>query len=267
MWSCPWPCTQACPTDLAGATWSTGTVSFPAQCAQSESRPSAQGGHEHALWPSGARQRVHASPAHGAFCASVRRRRCSHCDGGGGRGCDVLCTVPYGSRDDGLGWCCRSKGGPPWKDWKKRSCSLPRTVWKRQNASRVLDCAVVVIVVLLPDSVFCRCVWYCLCAFQIPGRLRDYSPRYRVRSGHLSRRPEAVWFPIKTRSARTRERICRASNSLEVGRLVEPACPSRRSTRHSSRDSLCMVAWLRGRLCAACAAVLSANEKIQPAKR
>lgn len=84
----------------------------------------------------------------------MRRRRCSHCDGGG-RGCDVLCTVPYGSRDDGLGWCCRSKGGPPWKDWKKRSCSLPRTVWKRQNASRVLDCAVLLLLLLCSYPILC----------------------------------------------------------------------------------------------------------------
>lgn len=80
----------------------------------------------------------------------MRRRKCSHRNGRG-RGCGVLCRVPNGSRNDGLGCAVEAKVGP-WKHWKKRGCSLPRTVWQRQDARRVLDCAVV-IVVLLPDSV------------------------------------------------------------------------------------------------------------------
>lgn len=43
--------------------------------------------------------------------ASVRRRKCSHCDGCG-RGCDVPCRARYGSRDDGLGGAVEAKVGP-----------------------------------------------------------------------------------------------------------------------------------------------------------
>lgn len=174
--------------------------------------------------PVGRDSEVHASPAHGSFCASVRRRRkCSH-RGGSGRSCDVpWAEFRYGSRDEGLGWCCRSKGGPPWKDWKKRSCSLPRTVWEGQNASRVLDCAAVVIVVLLPDrSSLCLSVCLVL-SLRVsdpwePERLFASVPR-AFRTPLLLPRGSVV--PYQNAECTTRERICRASNSLEVGRLVE----------------------------------------------
>lgn len=53
----------------------------------------------------------------------------------------------------------------------------------------------------------------------------------------------------------TRERICTASNSLEVGRLVRTNTPLKKVHPASSR-ALCMVAWLRGRLCCSCSGLI-----------
>lgn len=248
-------------------------MSFPAQCAQSERGSSRQGG-EHARtclvtqWGETARfMQVQHMGAFAPRCAAGNAPIAAAAE----EAATYRGRVPLRiSRRRGLGWCCRSKGGPPWKDWKKRSCSLPRTVWEGQNASRVLDCAVVVIVVLLPDLLcVCRCVWYCLCAFQVPGSLRDYSPRYRVRPGHLSCCPEAVWFPIKTRSARHESgsagprTVSRLAGWLSQHAFQEGPPGIVEGSLHGWLHGL------RGRLScrAACAAILSANEKIQPAKR
>lgn len=140
------------------------------------------------------------------------------------------------------GWCCGSKGGPRGRIGRNGAdavCRVPCA--RRQNASRGLDCAVV-IVVLLPHFL---CLSVCLVlSLRVsnpwePERLFASVPR-TVRTPLLLARGSVV--PYQNAECTTRERICRASNTLEVGRLVEPTCLSRRSTRRRRGFS----AWLHG---------------------
>lgn len=165
------------------------------------------------------------------------------------------------------GLCCRSKGGPR-GSIGRNGAAVCRVPCGRASTRDAFWTVLLLLLSSYPILCMSVCLVLPLRAFQIPENLSDYLPRYRVRSGRLfSRRPEAVWFPIKARSARHGSgSVCTASNSLEGWQLgLEPTSLCKRSTRPRRRFS----AWLHGCVaaCAARAAVQSANEKIQPAKR
>lgn len=163
------------------------------------------------------------------------------------------------------GWCCRSKGGPLGRIGRN-GAAVCRVPCGRARTRHAFWTVLLLLLCSYPIFRVCRCVCYCLCAFQIPGSLRDYSPRYRVRPGHLWCRPEAVWLPIKTPSARYRSG---SAGPRPRSRLA--GWLSQRAFREGPPGLVdgslhgCMAAWPLA--CPARAAVLSANKKIQPAKR
>lgn len=209
--------------------------------------------------PVGRDSEVHASPAHGSFCASVRRRKCSH-RGGSGReeAATYRAQVPLRiSRRRGQVGAVEAKVGPRGRIGRNGAavCRVPCGRARTRHAFWTVLC--VVIVVLLPVIFSVSVLSVCLVlSLRVsdpwePERLFASVPRAFRAPLLLAQRAGVV--PYQNAECTTRERICRASNSLEVGRLVEPTWPFKKV--HPGPRRGFSLAWLHGCV-AACAAGL-----------